>query len=171
VSNFKPLHEVFDGRLKLPGDNGKTYLIPEPDEELGLWATAFCAVGVAANMGVEPKGEGLPPLVLDDESERAMYLRVLGPVWEELAADGYGFTTQKHFALTALLWIGLGQESAEAYWNSGGDPKASAPRSMRRNRQSPQQQSASTRSTDAASMTQGRVSTSGTTRRRQQRGR
>lgn len=171
MTEFKPLYEVFDGRLKLPGEDGKIYCIPEPDEELGLWCTAFCAVGVAANLGQPLGGEGLPPLVLDDTSERAMYVRLLGPVWDELAADGYGFSTQRHFALTALLWVGLGEEAAKTYWNGGGDPKASVPRSIRRAPAPSPRQTASTSSTAAASTTPPPDSTNGMRRRRPRRAR
>jgi hypothetical protein len=155
---FKPLHEVFDGRLKLPGKDGKIYHIPEPDRELGLWCTAMMAAGLAVNMGEEPT-EGMPPLQLDDEGEEALYKRILGPVWDELGADGHGFATQRHFAQTAFFWIGMGEEAAMQFWNSGGDPKALAPRAARRQRPAP---TASTRSTVAASTTLSPGSTSGT---------
>jgi len=155
---FKPLHEVFDGRLKLPGKDGKIYRVPEPDNELGLWCTAMMAAGLAINMGEKP-GEGMPPLQLDDDDEEALYKRLLGPVWDELSADGYGFATQRHFAQTAFFWIGIGEEAAMRFWNSGGDPKASAPRAARRQRAAP---TASTRSTAVANTTLSPASTNGT---------
>jgi hypothetical protein len=172
MSGFKNLYEVFDGRLALPAGE-KMYYIPEPDEELGLWCTAFCTAGIAAQSGQDlPPGHKLPPLVLDDEQEKAMYIRILGPVWDDLNADGYGFATQRQFALTALLWIGLGEDAAQTFWNSGGDPKAWQPR---RNRRAAQQatvpSTASTRSTGAASTTRGQGSTNGTKPHRPRRAR
>jgi hypothetical protein len=163
---FKPLHDVFDGRLKLPGDDGKIYCIPEPDQELGLWCTALLSAGIAINLGEKPTDD-MPALQLDDDDELALYRRILGPVFDELAADGYGFPTQKHFACTAFFWIGLGEEAAQQYWNSGGDPKASAPRAARRHpRPAP---TASMSSTGAASTTPSQGSTNGTKRPRQPR--
>lgn len=167
MSGFKNLYDVFDGRLALPAGE-KIYYIPEPDEELGLWCTAFCTAGIAADQGIDLGDRKLPPLVLDDDEEKAMYVRVLGPVWDELAADGFGFATQRQFALTALLWIGLGEDAATTFWNSGGDPKASAPR---RSRRAPvtAPRTASMPNTGAASTTQPVASTSGMTHRRPRR--
>lgn len=156
---FKPLHDVFDGRLKLPGKDGKIYFIPEPDEELGLWCTAMIAAGYAVNMG-ETITDKMPPLQLDDDQESALYRRILGKVWDELAQDGYGFATQRLFAQTAFFWIGIGEEAAAAHWNSGGDPKDSAPRAARRH-PSPAP-NASMPSTGAVSTTQPPASTNGT---------
>jgi hypothetical protein len=131
MAGFKQLNDVFDGRLPLPGKDGKIYYVPEPDEELGLWCTALLAAGVAVNLGQEIT-ESMPEIQLDDRDEHALYRRILGPVWDELGADGYGFATRRHFAQTAFFWIGIGEEAAQQYWNAGGDPKGSAPRAARR---------------------------------------
>lgn len=165
---FKALNEVFEPRLELPGPDGKTYWIPEPDAELGAWCTALFAAGVAINMDEAPPEGGLPELQLDDAGEDALYLRVLGrPLLEQLRADGFGAITVKHFGQTAFIWIAAGREAAEAFWNSGGDPKASAPREARR-RAVKAQATATTRSTVAASTTKSRGSTSGMTPRKAQ---
>jgi hypothetical protein len=157
---FKALNEVFDGRLALPGKNGKIYHIPEADAELGAWCTAMFTAGVAINLGETPPEGGLPPLQLDDDAEDAMYLRVLGKdLLEQLYADGYGHSTVRLFGQTAFIWIAAGKEAAEAFWNSGGDPKARAPRARR---QASAPVTDSTPSTAAASTTPGAGSTSGT---------
>jgi hypothetical protein len=158
---FKALNEVFDGRLALPGKDGKIYHVPEPDAELGAWCTAMFAAGVAINLGEDPPAGGLPPLQLDDSAEDAMYLRVLGEaLLEQLRADGYGATTVRLFGQTAFIWIAASAEAAEGFWNSGGDPKASAPgRAQRRAAKPPA--SVSTPSTAGASTTPGAASTSG----------
>jgi hypothetical protein len=154
---FKALNEVFDGRLSLPGKDGKIYYIPEPDSELGTWCTAMFSAGVAIQLGETPP-EGLPPLQLDDTAEDAMYKRVLGEaLLEQLKADGYGHGTIRHFGQTAFIWIAAGTEAAEAFWNSGGDPKASAPRRQRRTRAT-----ASTTSTVVVNTTPEVGSTNGT---------
>lgn len=168
MTGFRNLYEVFDGRLALPAGE-KTYYIPEPDEELGLWCTAFCTAGIAADQGIDMGGRKLPPLVLDDDEEKAMYVRLLGPVWGELAADGHGFTTQRLFALTALIWTGLGEDAAMTFWNSGGDPKASQPRRSRRGAPAAAPRIVSMPSTAGASTTPPAGSTNGTTRRRPRR--
>lgn len=168
MSQFKSLDEVFDGRLALPGKNGKIYHVPEPDRELGLWCTAMIAAGLAVNMGEEPPREGMPPLQLDDTDEAALYRRVLGPVWEELRRDGYGFATQRLFAQTGFIWIGAGEAAAMEFWNNGGVPKASTPPRDQRRHPDRAPSSSSTPSTAAASTTQPPASTS-TTRRRRRR--
>jgi hypothetical protein len=151
---------VFDGRLALPGKNGKIYHIPEADAELGAWCTAMFAAGMAINLGEPPPSEGLPPLQLDDDAENAMYLRVLGKeLLEQLYADGYGHGTIRLFGQTAFIWIAVGKEAAEAFWNSGGNPKVRAPRDRRR---TSAPGTDSTPSTAAANTTRRRVSTSGT---------
>lgn len=163
--DLKPLNQVFDPRLKLPGDNGKTYYIPEPDAELGLYCTAAFAAGVTVSQGGELTGE-MPPLQLDDDDELALYRRILGPVHHELEADGYGFSTQRFFGQVAFFWIAAGEAVAEAFWNAGGDPKASGPRATRRATARKAQPTGSTRSTAGASTTRKAASTSGTTPRK-----
>jgi hypothetical protein len=159
---FKALNEVFDGRLALPGKDGKVYHVPEPDAELGAWCTALFTAGVAISIGEKPPEGGLPELQLDDDAEDAMYLRVLGrALLDELRADGCGATTVKFFGQTAFIWIAAGTEAAEAFWNSGGDPKASAPREARRAAMKAQA-TASTPPTVAASTTRRVASTNGT---------
>lgn len=167
---FKNLNEVFDGRLALPGPNGKVYRVPEPDAELGLWCTAMYTAGLASQLGQQmPDGSSLPPLQLDDDAEDAMYRRVLGPVHAELLADGYGLPTVRFFAQTAFFWIAAGPEIAEAFWNAGGqpDPKAQAPnRAARRAAKTAPPATASTSSTAAARTTRKAASMSGTTPRK-----
>lgn len=163
---FKTLNEVFDGRLALPGDNGKIYRVPEPDAELGMWCTALYAAGLAMHIPEAPTPEHLPALQLDDAGEDAMYRRVLGPVFAELAEDGYGFSTQRFFAQTAFFWIAAGAEVAETFWNAGGSPKVEAPnRQERRHPPAPpaaKRATASMRNTAAASTTPQAGSMSGT---------
>lgn len=167
---FKKLNEVFDARLPLPGDGDKIYFIPEPDAELGAWCTAMYVAGVRINMGEEiPEGDGIPPLQLDDDDEMSLYRRILGTeLIDQLAADGKGYATIRMFGQTGFIWIGAGTETAEAFWNSGGDPKASAPRDQRRQAAKKAQATGTTRSTGAASTTNRAGSTSGTTHRKAQ---
>lgn len=163
---FKALNEVFDGRLALPGKDGKIYYVPEPDAELGAWCTAMFAAGVAINIGETPPEGGLPPLQLDDDAEDAMYLRVLGKeLLEQLRADDYGHSTIRLFGQTAFIWIAAGNEAAEGFWNAGGDPKAPAPTRAQK-RAAARQATASTPSTAAASTTRRAGSTNGTTLRK-----
>lgn len=162
---FKALNEVFDGRLALPGKDGKIYRVPEPDAELGSWCTAMFAAGVAINIGEKPPEGGLPPLQLDDDAEDAMYRRVLGQeLLDELRADGYGHVTIRLFGQTAFIWIAAGNEAAEAFWNAGGDPKA--PAQTRAIKRATRQATGSTRSTAGASTTPRAGSTNGTTSRK-----
>ena len=156
---FKDLNEVFDARLALPV-NGKTYYIPEPDAELGLWCKAMATAGYNISAGITPADDSLPNLQLDDDEEDAMYRRLLGPVYDELLADGVGPVRLHFIGATAFIWVALGPDVAEAYWGSGGDPKVSAAGMNRAGRRA-----AKSTPTAAASTTKRAGSTSGTTSR------
>lgn len=170
MARFGDLEQYFEDTLTLPVD-GRGYVIPSPDAELGLWAQMLMAAGVAIQAGETPAP--LPPLpprpgvpgdrviravgnVVDDASEHALYERLLGPVWRRLLDDGVSWPKIQIVAQTALMWVGGGLEMAEAFWVSGGDPNAVAPpnRAARR--------AASTPGTGGANTTRSPNSTSGT---------
>lgn len=157
---FKDLDELLDDRLPLLV-KGKTYQIPATDAETGLWCQRLLAIGEQIARGVDkvPRLRGLTPAladvvdgVVDDETEVDLERRLLGPALDEMRADGVSWERIKFCSQTAMFWNGLSRAAAEAFWNSGGDPKASAP-----NR-------ASKRSTATAGAptTRKRASTSGT---------
>lgn len=127
---FEDLDQVFDDTLSLP-IAGKTYVFPGADAELGLWCQRLCSAGMTISAGEKPVGP-LPQLTFDDEEEDALYVRLCGDAWGDMLTDSVSWEKMKMVAQTVLIWIGSGRELAEAYWNSGGNPEAFAPRRTRR---------------------------------------
>jgi hypothetical protein len=96
---------------------------------------------------------------LDDGEEFDLYKLLLGDVLAEMKADKVPWPKIQFCANTALIWIAMGDQAAEAYWISGGDPKAS-PLSANR----AQRRAAEFKRTDAANTTNEPESMSGTRR-------
>lgn len=151
---FQVLDEFLDDSLTLPVKfrDGVIHevTIPGPSAENGLRIQALMEAGLRmAADGSEPSAE-----VLDDAAELDMYRAALGPRYDELRAE-LDWPRFKHVSLTAVIWITQDGDTAEHYWNSGGDPSLLAPnREARRNA-----------SSAAASKTRKRGSTSGTSTR------
>lgn len=163
MAQFRDLSEFLDQSLRLPV-RGTEYEIPPIDGETGLRFTALFNAGVDAVQG--KKTPGVTNTELDDVAERDLYRDALGPVHDQMLADGCTWPEIKHTALTAFVYWTAGDEAAEAYWASGG--KASARRKQPQDRKPATKRTASKRSprTGAASTTRKRASTSGTTSRR-----
>jgi hypothetical protein len=131
---FADLSERFDDALHLP-INGKTYDIPSPDHETGLWVTALVATGWQVQQGIAPDpNRKVPQLHFegqegDDESDEGkLYQRLLGSAYAALRADGVSWAKIKFVSETVMIWVAAGEDMAEAHWNGGGrrDPKAQA---------------------------------------------
>ncbi|WP_336214381.1 DUF7426 family protein [Nonomuraea sp. LPB2021202275-12-8] len=118
---FKDLDDFFSDGLELPV-GGKTYRIPAPSAETGLFCQRLAEAGVAA-----AQGKDVPEVELDDVRELELYQRVLGPVYAELIADGVSWPKLKHVAITAFMWVAGNEQAAEAYWEQGPSPEAQAP--------------------------------------------
>jgi hypothetical protein len=145
---FEALGELLDDELRLPL-GGKIYRIPAPSAAVGLRTQAIMqAAAIAAD------GGRVDETVLADAAERDLYRDVLGTAHAEMVADGVTWPAMKHAAITAMVWIVQNKEQAERFWNSGGDPNRLAPNRQQRRSQS-----------GAASSTQSRGSTSGTSTR------
>ncbi|MEV4806761.1 hypothetical protein AB0K18_42775 [Nonomuraea sp. NPDC049421] len=119
MAKFKDLDEFFDDGLALPV-GGKTYRIPAPSAEVGLYCQRLAEAGVAA-----ANGKDAPEAELDDVRELDLYQKVLGPVYDELIADGVSWPKIKHVGITAFMWTAGNDEAAAAYWEKG--PEAAAP--------------------------------------------
>jgi hypothetical protein len=150
--SFNEIDELLDDGIYLPA-GGKRYRIPSPDAELGLWCQRVLGAGIAINAGQEPPKLQALPQSLNDDEERELYIRLLGPAWQEMLADGVSWERVRLIGQTVFVWVGGGREMAELYWNSGGDPKVSTNRANRR---------AGSTGSAGASTTKARASTSGT---------
>ncbi|WP_242908669.1 DUF7426 family protein [Actinomadura terrae] len=151
MAEFEDIDEVFDSSLTLP-INGKKYRIPPVSGLDGLWAQRVVEeIRKAKNGGDVDAGK------LNDGDERLLYQRMLGPVFEEMLADGVKWDRISHAGMTMFLWTTATHDDAESYWKAGGDiPEALGSAESTPNR-------ASRRASAAAERTTKRqVSTSGT---------
>lgn len=138
---FEDLVELVEP-LALP-IRGKTYVLPRVSLEDGI--------------RLRPVFDGTPdPTLTDDE----LYRILLGPIHQELTADGVSDEWVTRVVLTAMADLKSGRVEAEIMWKTGGDPKAveAMVRAAAPNRKA---RRAST-STGAAGTTKQPASTSGT---------
>ncbi|UBU16678.1 DUF7426 family protein [Nonomuraea gerenzanensis] len=129
MTEFRDLDEFFDDSLRLPV-GGKVYVIPAPDAEVGLLCQRLMHASLQAEQGEtvdDPKLNELAEVVLNDDEERDLYQRILGPVWDELHADKVKWPRIQHVGATALVWVAAGKEAAAKIWASGGTGEAPAP--------------------------------------------
>lgn len=140
MAKFADLDEFIEDTLTLPS-GGKAYTIPSPDADLGLWCQRLYTLALQINEGQTPSP--IPPLkALPDDPDQTpltadtkgavsqderLYRRLLGPVWDQLNADGVTWPRIKMICETTVFWVGAGLEVAETYWNSGGNPEALRP--------------------------------------------
>jgi hypothetical protein len=110
--------------------DGKTYRVPSPDAKTGLWLTALADLGVRASQGGDLAPDDLASLKLDDDKERSLYQRVLGPVYDEMVADGVKYTALQTVAQDAYLCFAMSSEIADGALESLG--KAQPNRRQRR---------------------------------------
>ncbi|MDI9885309.1 hypothetical protein QMZ92_13125 [Streptomyces sp. HNM0645] len=150
MAGFKVLDEFLGDSLDLPvrckDGEVRVFHIPAPPAEDGLRVQNVMEAGIRmAAEGAEPDTE-----VLDDAREMDLYRTALGTAYDD-ALKHLEWPRFRHMALTAVLWITQGLDTAEAFWNSDGVPSQAAP-----NRE---QRRASSR---AAKSTRSRGSQSGT---------
>ncbi len=156
MAQFRNLDEFFDPTLKLPVGS-KTYVIPPADAETGLLCQRLMHASMAAEAGEDVDEEGLNQLaqvVLDDDEEKDLYQRILGPVWAELFADKVDWPVIQHIGSTALIWVAAGLDAAVKHWESVSG-EASAP-----NRATRRAQAAAAKSTRARGSQSGTSPTS-----------
>lgn len=126
---FADLQEFFDPTLRLP-IRGKEYVIASPDARTGLWCQRLLVTATSAVAGVEVTAADLAGLELDDDQEQDLYLRLLGPVFEQMQADGLPWEMIKHAGQTVFMWVAGGREAAEEVWSQPpGEAKGPSPRS------------------------------------------
>jgi hypothetical protein len=149
---FKVLEEFQDDALtlpvRLPDGSVKELRIPSPSAEDGLKVQTL----MEQTARLADSGAPMDSEVLDDAQEIDLYRTALGDAYDELLSTGLRWSRFRHVAMTAVMWITAGLETAEKFWESDGDPSRVAPnRAARR-----------AASSAAASKTQKRGSSSGT---------
>jgi len=97
------------------------YVVASPDAETGLWCQRMLTTAAVGAGGHDLSENEVDDLLLDDDQERALYRRVLGSVYDELIKDGVSWERLKHVGTTAFMWAAGNKQTAEEFWNSGGD--------------------------------------------------
>ena len=100
---FKDLSEFFDPDLRLP-IRGKTYTITSPNAEQGIKIRAMFADDEH---------------VVTNDEELAEIRAMLGPVWDEMQADGVSWIEMMHAGRTALMYYGISPAIGETHWDRG----------------------------------------------------
>jgi hypothetical protein len=131
--------------LPIRGRDGveRDYTIPEPLGDI-----------VVKYMAAKAPGSDI---VLSDEE---FFNGFLGAAYEQMLEDGVSFQAIGRAATTAVFDATSGRETAQAFWESGGNPKAMQDWAKRQQKTNSKP---SARSTAAARKTPSRASTSGTT--------
>lgn len=106
---FEDFQDIAPDPLELP-INGKTYTIPAVSAADGLKAWQWIRDG--------KKDDGTPAKVED------IAAILLGKVQQKLIKDGVSWQALNRVYLTAISDFTNGRRSAEAMWETGGDPKA-----------------------------------------------
>lgn len=105
---------------------GKTYRVPPPNAQTGLWLSTLAELGTVAASGGNLSAQDVADLTLDDDEEKPFYRRVLGPAYDEMVADKVPVEFVTRAFLTALADFQTGREMAEVTWEAGLDPEAVA---------------------------------------------
>lgn len=155
MGGFQDLDEFFDSSLRLPV-GGTTYVVPSPDAATGLYAQRLFQIFVNARTDRKVAEEDLAKLQLEDGEERDLYMRLLGPVYQQMVDDGVQWEKLKFCGTTALMWVAVSLQAAEKFWERGGIPEAPTPNRQARRRAGKA----------SGSKTSARGSTGGTTSRR-----
>lgn len=146
---------------------GKVYVIPPASAELGLWCQATYAAATAAD---DDEREAAEAKIPDRKDGRLLPEVLLGDAYQEMIRDGVENDLIKVCTGTVYMYIVSGEESAQTYWEAGGDPEKARRPGNRAQRRA--EAKAGATSTDAASETPSPGSSSGTrSRTRSGRGR
>jgi hypothetical protein len=103
--------------------DGKVYVIPSPDATTGLSLTAMFNLATKAQAGQleseEQQSEALAELDLDDNDERDLYERVLGPAFDQLKEDNVPWTSIQRLAQYCLVYYGMSAQAASRALETG----------------------------------------------------
>jgi hypothetical protein len=120
---------VLEGIAGTKYPDGKAYRFASPDAKTGLWLKNLIEFGVRANLGLPVEDGTVGKLQLDDDEERDMYVRVMGPTYDELVADGVSWSRLQRVFGLLLRHYGSGQDIAGAI---AGEAEARPNRATRR---------------------------------------
>lgn len=107
----RDLSALFGGTLDYPGvpstefPKGKTYKVPSPDAVTGARLTWQASIGQKLARGKDISPEERAAVTLSDTEEEDFYKDILGPVYDEMLADGVPWTVLMGVAEDAYLVI------------------------------------------------------------------
>lgn len=173
------LSKFFDPGLELSlptgrGDEERPYVIPLASAETGLWCQMAAQAGAAMHRALDENSteaemqaaiERVEAMPAEGVGAPTLAQRTLGTAYDKMVADGIADAYIQFAGATAFAWIVGGEEQAERFWRSGGNPKAGSPA----NRAERRAEAKHTTSTGRADATRSAASTSGTTSRTRSR--
>lgn len=161
MAKFGELQERYDPGLTLTV-KGAEYVLPLPSAELGLWCRALTeSMGLAQHADADQMQAAVDRMEKLPEPPGGISFQewLLGPVYGRMVSDGVEHHYIQFCAFAAFMWVAMGEEAAQVWWEAGGDPEAMGPDNRAQRRAV---QRAGTR-TDAATATRSPASMSGTT--------
>lgn len=111
MTELSDYNKFSEGPLVFP-INGKKYVLPEVSIPDGL--------ALAGAIAGKDKAAGR-------KSGESMWRLILGPLWDEMIADGVPLAAATRVGITALADRQYGREFANVTWETGADPKALQP--------------------------------------------
>ncbi|BCJ64152.1 DUF7426 family protein [Polymorphospora rubra] len=102
----------------------RTYVIPEPSAELGLWCQTVASVYGQITESSTPDQVKAAVASLNNMPELETGLtvaqRVMGSAFDAMLADGVSHPRIEHCASTVFAWIVRGEKAAIRAWRMGG---------------------------------------------------
>lgn len=114
MPEFDDLGAYLSPTLDLPVA-GTTYKVPSPPALVGLRLQAAWAVTNARQAGVAAKAHHAA-LVAADDGATSLEQDALGPVYDQMLADGVSTEVLNHAGMTAYLWVVAGERAARLWW-------------------------------------------------------
>lgn len=99
---------------------GKSYHIPSPDAETGLFLSALIDLSFKQQSGIPISEEDTKRLTISNRDERDFSRRVLSDeVMDEMLADGVRWEHLKRITQYAFIYFAIGQEAADLAVQNG----------------------------------------------------
>ena len=117
---MRDLNDILDLNLELPV-GGKTYIVKPPPADIGVLLLNRLALGIAVDAGIELPEEQRRATIVDDDEMPDFGRQCLGPVLDEMEADGL-LPQQIEFCITTAFYAWtVGKEFAEVHWETAGN--------------------------------------------------
>ena len=92
---------------------GRTYRVPPPNAQTGLWLSTLAELGTVAASGGNLSAQDVADLTFDDDEEKPFYRRVLGSAYDEMVADKVSWPALQAIGKHAFLTFTMSQEMAD----------------------------------------------------------